>query len=52
MNLERLRNHFWNEGRITEDAAMEISYRASEILNEESNLVELVAPVTSTSTFF
>ena len=43
-----LKNHFYREGRITEDQAMYILEKASEILRNEPNLLEVDAPITGT----
>lgn len=41
-----LKNHFYREGRLTEDQAMFIIERATEILRAEPNLLEIDAPIT------
>ncbi|KAF8318716.1 serine/threonine protein phosphatase 2B [Clavulina sp. PMI_390] len=41
-----LKNHFYREGRLTEEQAMFIIERATEILRQESNLLEIDAPIT------
>lgn len=41
-----LKNHFYREGRLTEDQAMYILDKASEILRSEPNLLEIDAPIT------
>lgn len=41
-----LKNHFYREGRLTEDQALFIIERASDILRAEPNLLEIDAPIT------
>lgn len=41
-----LKNHFYREGRLTEDQALFILSRATEILRAEPNLLEMDAPIT------
>lgn len=41
-----LKNHFYREGRLTEDQALFIIERASELLRQEPNLLEIDAPIT------
>ncbi|KAL7415147.1 Serine/threonine-protein phosphatase 2B catalytic subunit A1 [Mrakia frigida] len=41
-----LKNHFYREGRLTEEQALFILTRASEILANEPNLLEVDAPIT------
>ncbi|CAD6945764.1 unnamed protein product [Tilletia controversa] len=41
-----LKNHFYREGRLTEDQALFILRRATEILRKEPNLLEVDAPIT------
>jgi len=41
-----LKNHFYREGRLTEDQALFIINRANEILKTEPNLLEVEAPIT------
>ncbi|KAG9001275.1 3',5'-cyclic-nucleotide phosphodiesterase (PDEase) (3':5'-CNP) [Tulasnella sp. JGI-2019a] len=41
-----LKNHFYREGRLTEDQALYILDKASEILRSEPNLLEIDAPIT------
>lgn len=45
-----LKNHFYREGRLTEEQAMFILDRATEILRSEPNLLEVDAPITGSST--
>lgn len=41
-----LKNHFYREGRLTDDQALFILRRATEILKNEPNLLEVDAPIT------
>lgn len=41
-----LKNHFYREGRLTDDQAIFIIQRAAEILRQEPNLLEVEAPIT------
>jgi len=41
-----LKNHFYREGRLTEDQALFILNKASDILKTEPNLLEVEAPIT------
>jgi serine/threonine-protein phosphatase 2B catalytic subunit len=41
-----LKNHFYREGRISEDHALYILEKASDVLKQEPNLVSVDAPVT------
>ena len=41
-----LKNHFYREGRLTEEQALFILSRASDILKNEPNLLEVDAPIT------
>jgi serine/threonine-protein phosphatase 2B catalytic subunit len=41
-----LKNHFYREGRLTEDQALYIIEKCSEILKSEPNLLEVGAPIT------
>ncbi|KAI8807780.1 hypothetical protein BJ742DRAFT_894590 [Cladochytrium replicatum] len=43
---EFLKNHFSNEGRLTEDQALGIIHRATEILKKEPTILELESPLT------
>jgi serine/threonine-protein phosphatase 2B catalytic subunit len=47
-DIEFLRNHFFNEGRLTEDQALYIITKATEVLRNEPNLLEIDAPITGT----
>jgi serine/threonine-protein phosphatase 2B catalytic subunit len=44
-----LKNHFYREGRLTEDQALYILEKGTEIIRAEPNLLELNAPITGTS---
>ncbi|EPQ29731.1 uncharacterized protein PFL1_02951 [Pseudozyma flocculosa PF-1] len=41
-----LKNHFYREGRLTDDQAKFILTRATEVLRQEPNLLEVDAPIT------
>jgi serine/threonine-protein phosphatase 2B catalytic subunit len=41
-----LKNHFYREGRVTEDQALFIIKKGSEILRQEPNLLDVDAPIT------
>ncbi|KAG0006793.1 3',5'-cyclic-nucleotide phosphodiesterase (PDEase) (3':5'-CNP) [Entomortierella chlamydospora] len=41
-----LKNHFYREGRITEDQAIYILQKGTELLKKEPNLLEVDAPIT------
>lgn len=41
-----LKNHFYREGRISEDHALYILEKATDLLKQEPNLVSVDAPVT------
>lgn len=45
-NLAFLKQHFYREGRLTEEQALFIISKASEILRQEPNLLEMDAPIT------
>jgi serine/threonine-protein phosphatase 2B catalytic subunit len=45
-NLQYLKQHFYREGRLTEDQAMWIIQTGTEILRSEPNLLEMDAPIT------
>jgi len=45
-NLAFLKQHFYREGRLTEEQALFILSRATEILKAEPNLLEMDAPIT------
>lgn len=44
-----LKNHFYREGRLTEEQALYIIRTATEILKNEPNLLEVDAPITGES---
>lgn len=43
-----LKNHFYREGRLTEEQALYILSRGTELLKAEPNLLEVDAPITGT----
>lgn len=45
LKLELIREHFFNEGRLTEDLALKIISRAKELLQREPNILKVAAPV-------
>ncbi|KAJ6261575.1 Serine/threonine-protein phosphatase [Drechslerella dactyloides] len=45
-NLTFLKQHFYREGRLTEEQALFIIQKGTEILRQESNLLEMDAPIT------
>ncbi|KAI1315458.1 3',5'-cyclic-nucleotide phosphodiesterase (PDEase) (3':5'-CNP) [Mortierella claussenii] len=45
-NLAFLKDHFFREGRITEDQAIYILQKATDVLRREPNLLEVDAPIT------
>ncbi|KAF3941125.1 hypothetical protein ABW19_dt0209397 [Dactylella cylindrospora] len=45
-NLAFLKQHFYREGRLTEEQALFIIRRGTEILKQEPNLLEMDAPIT------
>lgn len=45
-NLAFLKQHFYREGRLTEDQALWILQAGTEILRAEPNLLEMDAPIT------
>ncbi len=45
INVERLRAHLRREGRLEEEAAMELVKRATYALSKEKNLLELKTPL-------
>ncbi|KAI9317237.1 serine/threonine-protein phosphatase 2B catalytic subunit A1 [Dichotomocladium elegans] len=45
-DLHFLRKHFFREGRLTEDQAIYIIQKATEILKNEPNLLDVAAPIT------
>jgi len=47
-----LKNHFYREGRLTEEQAIWIIERATELLRKEPNVLNVDAPITGASWFF
>lgn len=45
-NLQFLKQHFYREGRLTEEQALWIIHRGTELLKAEPNLLEMDAPIT------
>ncbi|KAH6654974.1 calcineurin A CNA1 [Truncatella angustata] len=45
-NITFLKQHFYREGRLTEDQALWIIRKGTELLREEPNLLEMDAPIT------
>ena len=45
-NLQYLKQHFYREGRLTEDQALWIIQTGTKVLREEPNLLEVDAPIT------
>lgn len=45
-NLQYLKQHFYREGRLTEDQALWIIHAGTEVLRAEPNLLEMDAPIT------
>ncbi|CRG87247.1 protein phosphatase 3, catalytic subunit [Talaromyces islandicus] len=45
-NLQFLKQHFYREGRLTEDQALWIIQKGTELLRKEPNLLEMDAPIT------
>lgn len=45
-NLQFLKQHFYREGRLTEDQALWIIQMGTEVLKSEPNLLEMDAPIT------
>lgn len=41
-----LKNHFYREGRVTEDQALWILEKGTDILRRESNVLQVDAPIT------
>lgn len=45
-NLQFLKQHFYREGRLTEEQALWIIQMGTEVLKSEPNLLEMDAPIT------
>ena len=45
-NIEKLKQHFLLEGRVTDEAALKIINDGAALLREEANVLEIDAPVT------
>ena len=45
-NLQFLKQHFYREGRLTEEQALFILAAGTEVLRKEPNLLEMDAPIT------
>lgn len=45
-NLPFLKQHFYREGRLTEEQALWIIHEATKLLRAEPNLLEMDAPIT------
>ncbi|CAG8627030.1 22269_t:CDS:10, partial [Gigaspora margarita] len=45
-DIQFLKNHFYREGRITEEQALYIINKGTELLKQEPNLLEVDAPIT------
>ena len=45
-NIQFLKQHFYREGRLTEQQALWIIKKGAEILRSEPNLLEMDAPIT------
>lgn len=50
-NLEFLKQHLHREGRLTEEQALSIIHKGTELLRTEPNLLEVDAPVTGRHRF-
>lgn len=48
-DISFLKNHFYREGRLTEDQALYIIEKGTEVIRAEPNLLELNAPITGAS---
>jgi len=44
-----LKNHFYREGRVTEEQALWILEKATDILRKEGNVLQVDAPITGPS---
>ena len=47
-----LKNHFYREGRLTEDQALWIIEQGTDVLKREPNVLEVEAPITGTIPVF
>jgi serine/threonine-protein phosphatase 2B catalytic subunit len=47
-DISFLKNHFYREGRLTEEQALYIIEKGTEVIRSEPNLLELSAPITGT----
>ncbi len=45
-NLQFLKQHFYREGRLTEEQALSIIHAGTEVLRSEPNMLEMDAPIT------
>ena len=50
-DISFLKNHFYREGRLSEEQALYILEKATDILKQEPNLISVDAPVTGESHF-
>lgn len=48
-NPELVRDHLFNEGRLTESQTLFILDHATELMRREPNMLNLTGPITSTS---
>jgi serine/threonine-protein phosphatase 2B catalytic subunit len=46
-----LKNHFYREGRVTEEQALYIIEKGTEVIRSEPNVLELSAPITGVSCY-
>jgi serine/threonine-protein phosphatase 2B catalytic subunit len=51
-NISFLKNHFYREGRLTEEQALFIIRAGTEILRREPNVLEVDAPITGLRPFY
>lgn len=49
-DIKFLKDHFYREGRLTEEQAVYILEKGTEIFKTEPNLLEVGAPITGTTT--